>query len=60
MAIHKDDVRSPLAALVLNLKADPKPPLAVKLLNAWPYLRRIPARLVGIGFRPEHVEIAEA
>jgi 2-polyprenyl-6-methoxyphenol hydroxylase-like FAD-dependent oxidoreductase len=44
---------------VLNLRADPKPPFLVKLLNAWPYLRRIPARLVGIGFRPEHVRIAE-
>ena len=44
---------------VLNLRADPKPPFLVKLLNAWPYLRRIPARLVGIGFRPEHVHVAE-
>jgi 2-polyprenyl-6-methoxyphenol hydroxylase-like FAD-dependent oxidoreductase len=31
------------------------PPLAVRLLERWPQLRRIPARLVGIGFRPEHV-----
>jgi 2-polyprenyl-6-methoxyphenol hydroxylase-like FAD-dependent oxidoreductase len=30
-------------------------PWPVKLLRAWPVLRRIPARLVGIGFRPEHV-----
>jgi len=40
---------------VLNLKRDPKPPLAVKLLDRFALLRRIPARLVGIGFRPEHV-----
>ena len=45
---------------VLNLKTDPKPPFAVKLLNRCPYLRRIPARLVGIGFRPEHVHLTEA
>ena len=45
---------------VLYLKTDPKPPFAVKLLNACPYLRRIPARLVGIGFRPEHVHLTEA
>lgn len=40
---------------VLNLTHDPKPPLAVRLLNRFAWLRRIPARLVGIGFRPEHV-----
>jgi len=28
-----------------------------KLLARWPYLRRIPARLIGIGFRPEHVKL---
>jgi 2-polyprenyl-6-methoxyphenol hydroxylase-like FAD-dependent oxidoreductase len=31
------------------------PPLAVRLLNRFPILRRIPARLVGMGIRPEHV-----
>lgn len=30
-------------------------PLLLNLLNSWPFLRRIPARLVGVGFRPEHV-----
>jgi len=30
-------------------------PLAVRLLNRFPMLRRIPARLVGLGVRPEHV-----
>ena len=35
--------------------ARPKPPLMFKLLNAFPPLRRIPARLLGLGFRPEHV-----
>ena len=30
-------------------------PLVARLLNAFPVLRRIPARLVGLGFRPEHV-----
>ena len=27
----------------------------VRLLRAWPFLRRIPARVLGLGFRPEHV-----
>ena len=31
------------------------PPLAVKLLARFPFLRRIPARLIGMGVRPEHV-----
>jgi 2-polyprenyl-6-methoxyphenol hydroxylase-like FAD-dependent oxidoreductase len=30
-------------------------PWPLKLLGRWPFLRRIPARVVGIGFRPEHV-----
>ncbi len=32
-----------------------KPSLAVKLFARLPVLRRIPARLIGLGFRPEHV-----
>jgi 2-polyprenyl-6-methoxyphenol hydroxylase-like FAD-dependent oxidoreductase len=31
------------------------PPFAVKLLARFPFLRRIPARLIGMGVRPEHV-----
>ena len=30
-------------------------PFVVKLVERWPILRRIPARIVGVGFRPEHV-----
>src|SRR5262249_18571665 len=30
-------------------------PLPLRLLRSFPALRRIPARLVGLGFRPEHV-----
>lgn len=30
-------------------------PWQLKLLQWFPYLRRFPARLVGLGFRPEHV-----
>jgi 2-polyprenyl-6-methoxyphenol hydroxylase-like FAD-dependent oxidoreductase len=31
------------------------PPLPVKLLVRFPFLRRLPARLIGMGVRPEHV-----
>jgi len=30
-------------------------PWPLKVLRRWPMLRRIPARLLGLGFRPEHV-----
>ena len=31
------------------------PPLALRLLAQVPFLRRLPARLIGLGVRPEHV-----
>jgi 2-polyprenyl-6-methoxyphenol hydroxylase-like FAD-dependent oxidoreductase len=31
-------------------------PLPLKILRGWPWLRRIPARVVGVGFRAEHVK----
>jgi 2-polyprenyl-6-methoxyphenol hydroxylase-like FAD-dependent oxidoreductase len=34
-----------------------KVPLAIRLLQRVPALRRIPARLVGVGIRPEHVRL---
>jgi 2-polyprenyl-6-methoxyphenol hydroxylase-like FAD-dependent oxidoreductase len=45
---------------VLQLRREPKPPFAVKLLDHVALLRRIPARLIGIGVRPEHVQTGEA
>ena len=35
-------------------------PFPLRLLQRFPYLRRIPARVVGVGFRPEHVHTAKA
>ncbi|HSC56636.1 MAG TPA: FAD-dependent oxidoreductase [Nitrospira sp.] len=32
------------------------PPSAIKLIARFPLLRRIPARMIGLGFRPEHVQ----
>ena len=34
-------------------------PLLLKLLQQFPVLRRIPARMLGLGFRPEHVRTPE-
>jgi 2-polyprenyl-6-methoxyphenol hydroxylase-like FAD-dependent oxidoreductase len=44
---------------VLSLTERPKPPFVVTLFNRFPFLRRFPARLIGLGFRPEHVESPE-
>jgi 2-polyprenyl-6-methoxyphenol hydroxylase-like FAD-dependent oxidoreductase len=46
----QDNVLGPVIA-----GREPHVPLVARLLNAWQPLRRIPARLVGLGFRPEHV-----
>ena len=32
-----------------------RPPLVARLLDAVPLFRRIPARIIRLGFRPEHV-----
>jgi 2-polyprenyl-6-methoxyphenol hydroxylase-like FAD-dependent oxidoreductase len=40
---------------VLGREGRMSPPLIVRLLGGVPLLRRIPARLVGFGFRREHV-----
>jgi 2-polyprenyl-6-methoxyphenol hydroxylase-like FAD-dependent oxidoreductase len=36
-----------------------KMPLPFKLLQLFPALRRIPARIIGMGFRPEHIQTPE-
>jgi hypothetical protein len=41
---------------VLRSRRRPSLPLVLKLMRQWPFLRRIPARVIGIGFRPEHVK----
>jgi 2-polyprenyl-6-methoxyphenol hydroxylase-like FAD-dependent oxidoreductase len=45
---------------VLGGTARPKPPAAAKLFNLFPVLQRIPARIVGLGVRPERIETPEA
>jgi 2-polyprenyl-6-methoxyphenol hydroxylase-like FAD-dependent oxidoreductase len=36
------------------------PPWPFRLLQRWPWLRRFPGRIIGLGFRPEHVRIPAA
>ena len=44
----------------LKSERRPKPPLVFKLLGIFPVLQRIPAWLLGIGIRPEHVHTPDA
>ena len=48
-------VQRRIIARVLVETGQLKPPLAVRLLGKIPFLRRIPARIVGLGVRPEHL-----
>jgi 2-polyprenyl-6-methoxyphenol hydroxylase-like FAD-dependent oxidoreductase len=48
-------IQDNIVAAALAQKGTLKPPLFVKLLDAMPILRRLPARAVGIGVRPEHI-----
>ena len=40
---------------LLDKDQDIVAPLPLRLMSSFPLLRRIPARLVGMGVRPEHV-----
>jgi 2-polyprenyl-6-methoxyphenol hydroxylase-like FAD-dependent oxidoreductase len=40
---------------VLSSTRTPRPPLIARLLGWFPVLRQLPARIVGMGFRPEHI-----
>jgi 2-polyprenyl-6-methoxyphenol hydroxylase-like FAD-dependent oxidoreductase len=44
---------------VLAERDELKPPLFLRLLQRFPVLRRVPARLLGLGVRPEHIRTPE-
>src|SRR5437764_1300279 len=48
-------IQNRLVSRVLGSNQDFPSPWLLKLMQRWPILRRIPARVVGIGFRAEHV-----
>jgi 2-polyprenyl-6-methoxyphenol hydroxylase-like FAD-dependent oxidoreductase len=53
-------IQKRIISRVLAGRRRPKPPLFFKLFGIFPALRRIPARLIGVGIRPEHVGTPEA
>jgi 2-polyprenyl-6-methoxyphenol hydroxylase-like FAD-dependent oxidoreductase len=48
-------VQNRVIADVLKEQSEVRPPLAFRLFDRVPLLRRIPARLIGLGVRPEHI-----
>jgi 2-polyprenyl-6-methoxyphenol hydroxylase-like FAD-dependent oxidoreductase len=48
-------VQNRVISNVLRNTATPKPPWALRILGQFPALRRLPARIIGMGFRPEHI-----
>ncbi len=48
-----------LIAKVLRADAPLDPPLPLRLISSVPLLQRLPARVIGIGARPEHVHSPE-
>ena len=50
-------IQNAMLAPTLRAITTPKPPLIFKILNGWPWLRQFPARLIGMGVRPEHVKL---
>src|SRR5438034_1780106 len=49
-------IQKRLIARALQSDASFAPPLFIRMLERFPALRRIPARLIGLGVRPEHVK----
>jgi hypothetical protein len=48
-------IQKRIISRVLESQQRPKPPLLFTSFNVFPVLRRIPARLLGMGIRPEHI-----
>jgi 2-polyprenyl-6-methoxyphenol hydroxylase-like FAD-dependent oxidoreductase len=53
-------IQKRLISRVLASQQRPKPPLLFKLFGMLPFLQRVPARLLAIGIRPEHVRTLDA
>ena len=52
-------VQDRIIGRVLGAETPTRAPLALRLFDRIPILRWIPAHIVGVGIRPEHVETAE-
>ena len=50
-------IQNKIISRVLHITKAPTLPWPFRLFQRIPYLRRIPARLIGVGFRPEHIRL---
>jgi 2-polyprenyl-6-methoxyphenol hydroxylase-like FAD-dependent oxidoreductase len=48
-------VQNRVISNVLRATRTPRPPWPIRMLGRYPFLQRLPARMVGLGFRPEHI-----
>jgi len=53
-------IQNRVISRVFGTSAELRPPSVLRLLTSFPLLRRIPARLIGLGVRPEHVRSPSA
>lgn len=59
-ALQKQVQQRIIAPLLSNRAELKRPPLALRVLDAVPALQRIPARVIGLGFRRERIESPDA
>jgi 2-polyprenyl-6-methoxyphenol hydroxylase-like FAD-dependent oxidoreductase len=52
-------IQKRILSRALESKTTARVPWIVRLIQRWPALRGIPARLVGVGVRPEHIHSSE-
>lgn len=50
-------MQNTIIAPSLSARGAIKPPLIIRLIARFPILSRLPARLLGLGFRPEHLAV---
>ncbi|MBA4065053.1 MAG: hypothetical protein C0501_15330 [Isosphaera sp.] len=53
-------IQDRILSRVIATRAAFRPPLPLRLLRRFPFLRRLPARMIGMGVRPEHVRTPDA
>ncbi|HEY8129856.1 MAG TPA: FAD-dependent oxidoreductase [Hyphomicrobium sp.] len=51
-------IQKSVIARTLTAAGKIEPPLVIRLVSQLPFLSRIPARVLGLGFRPEHISDA--
>jgi 2-polyprenyl-6-methoxyphenol hydroxylase-like FAD-dependent oxidoreductase len=49
------NIQKRIISRVLQSQQRPQAPFMIKLFGSIPFLQRIPARLIGVGIRPEHI-----